>query len=587
MAKNYNPYNDVNSIYNLKEQWAAANAAGDDAKKNEAAQKARQYYINLRNGGYGDVADKLQKEDNNLARITRDYYTKTGRTATRPYLRSLGKSKGMSEEQVDALIGYDNATGEITFGGKNIGKPDTVTTDGTSYWSDTSVLDNAFNDYVSRSGTTTPTGVDNDAYNRFIQGYADKNDRGFNELFKDSADVQGKYDEIYKYANSDITDSAEYKSAFKNIMPEYKIAAMQGAYNEAADGASQNAGNVDSFAAANAARQQAALTAKGQALAHQMGIDAYNARVNGVMNILSGLGYFVNDKHRLAQEYRDSDLKGAQTVFDNEQTAKMNDHAINADIASITGKVPDAWSGEGNPYLNRDGSLKEQYKNINFLDLIESAEKNGNTELASVLREARGAKGMTYPDEFGKFLSDGNWDIPGQKQTEEARQFTEAQANAMKLAEAEHEQNKYNTDVDAALTREGYASNESINAANNKNTIDQMKLTAELQGTENDDYAAYNVLLSMYPADETRKRAFIEEFIKPIYEGKESITPEGLKQLIMVNSEKYNIDVDDAKKICQAFDVSTDWLNQFRDRTDDDGITAEGRAGRHGGMVGK
>ena len=46
-------------------------------------------------------------------------------------------------------------------------------------------------------------------------------------------------------------------------------------------------------------------------------------------------------------------------------------------------------------------------------------------------------------------------------------------------------------------------------------------------------------------------------------------------------------DIDDAQKICQAFDVSTEWLNEYRDRTDADGNTSEGREGRYGGMVKK
>lgn len=95
----------------------------------------------------------------------------------------------------------------------------------------------------------------------------------------------------------------------------------------------------------------------------------------------------------------------------------------------------------------------------------------------------------------------------------------------------------------------------------------------------------------MWPVNETEKRAFIEGFIKPIYEGKETITPEGLKQLILTNTEKYNIDVDDATKICQAFDVSTDWLNQYRDRTKDDGSVTwydeSSHEGQYGGMVKK
>lgn len=152
----YSPYNAVNAIYKLKGQWDSANKSGDETKKNEAAQKAQSYYNELRRNGYGSVADELTASDYAAAKSINDYYAKTGRTATRPYFYTLGKSRGLSESDIDKLIGWDNTTGEITFGGKNIGKPDSVV-DGTSYWSDTSVLDNAFNDYVDKTGLTRST----------------------------------------------------------------------------------------------------------------------------------------------------------------------------------------------------------------------------------------------------------------------------------------------------------------------------------------------------------------------------------------------------------------------------------------------
>ena len=81
----------------------------------------------------------------------------------------------------------------------------------------------------------------------------------------------------------------------------------------------------------------------------------------------------------------------------------------------------------------------------------------------------------------------------------------------------------------------------------------------------------------------------MDKFIKPIYEGKEIVTPESLKTLILSNSEKYNIDVDDAARICRAFDVSTAWLEDYRDRTNGDGdVTSyddSSRKGQYGGMV--
>ena len=148
----YNPYSAVNAIYNLKGQWDNANNANDAEKKNQAAARAQAYYNQLRNNGYANVADELSASNYAQAKSTRDKWAKMGKTATRPHLYTLGKKYGMSQNDVDKLIGWDDSTGQMSFGGKNVGTPDTVV-DGTSYWSDTSTLDNAFRDYITRSGT--------------------------------------------------------------------------------------------------------------------------------------------------------------------------------------------------------------------------------------------------------------------------------------------------------------------------------------------------------------------------------------------------------------------------------------------------
>jgi hypothetical protein len=139
----------VNAIYNLKGQWVDANSAGDDTAKNAAATKAQTYYNQLRSNGYADIADQLTESDLSQAKTVRDKWAKMSKTATRPYLYTLGQKYGMSNSDVDAIIGWDSDTGQVSIGGKVVGTPDAIV-DGTSYWSDTSALDNAFNNYIRR-----------------------------------------------------------------------------------------------------------------------------------------------------------------------------------------------------------------------------------------------------------------------------------------------------------------------------------------------------------------------------------------------------------------------------------------------------
>ena len=116
----YSPYDAVNAIYNLKGQWDSANNAGDETKKNEAAKKAQAFYNQLRRNGYGNIADELNASNYTQAKAIRDKWAKMGKTSTRDYLYSLGQSKGMSQSDVDKLIGWDGQTGEVSFGGKKM-----------------------------------------------------------------------------------------------------------------------------------------------------------------------------------------------------------------------------------------------------------------------------------------------------------------------------------------------------------------------------------------------------------------------------------------------------------------------------------
>ena len=99
----YNPYSAVNAIYKLKGQWDSANNAGDTATKNSVATKAQQYYKQLRNNGYGDIADELTASNYAQAKSINDKWAKMGKTSTRDYLYSLGQSKGIPKSDMDTL----------------------------------------------------------------------------------------------------------------------------------------------------------------------------------------------------------------------------------------------------------------------------------------------------------------------------------------------------------------------------------------------------------------------------------------------------------------------------------------------------
>lgn len=318
-------------------------------------------------------------------------------------------------------------------------------------------------DYSDTVTGNYKTGVSNPAYNQNITASSNRNDAYNKTVQTDHDKINDKYYELFDYANNDVTKSDEYKSSFKNIMPYYELSAMNGRKSELASGASSNGGNIDSFAAANALRQQAALTAKGQQLAHQTGLEAYQARIQNAKSILSDLGVYNTGVYSAMSDTVANDRAIADDIFTNEQTARNSDVARKSEIASVTGNTPDEWVVSNNPYMNDDGTIKDEYKNLDFSAIMKNAKEAGNTAAYNAAATARYYKIMGDYGTYGKY-DDGNYTVPGEKKTETARQFDEQIAQA-----------------DRALNAET-----SMNAANNQNALEQISLQNQ--------YDTYNAL---------------------------------------------------------------------------------------------
>lgn len=578
----YNPYFAVKAIYNLKSKW---NGAENTEEKNNAAAKAQEYYNQLRKNGYEDVADELTASNYTQAKAIKDKWAKMGKTPTRSYLYSLGKSRGMSQEDVDKLISWDNGSEEVSFGGKKIGKPDAVV-DGVSYWSDTSVLDNAFNDYMSRSGTvrSKTTAVNQENENLFAR-YA----REYEDL---------------KETNPFETETG------KAILAKYDLAGLQGRDNAVASDAGSNGGNIDSFAAANALRQQASLVNQGQMAA----LEAHNQKLEHARALLSDMGVNID------------------RVFNQDETSKNNDVARKSEIASVSGYTPQEWTASTNPYLNDDGTLKDEYNDVDFSAVMANAKAAGNTNAYNAAAQARYYKIMGNYGAYGKF-DDGNYIVPEARKTEARRQFDE------QLAQDERQFNEQIAQADRALSAET-----AINRENNQNKLDQLEANAKNNGTVTKDSTAIyqngvkvgdkngKPILTKDQAVEMRDSGntseqvtyalnyygesvtpnggtgllgggnnssektsaedltkfksyftedkilkFIDEVLKPYVDNSWEINEDVLEKLIVgstngtvvenSNSEIYNLDVEDARKICTALGLDASWVDKFTNRT--------------------
>lgn len=372
----YDPYEAINSIYNLKGAWDTANAQGDMNKRNKAASDAQKYYKELRDNGYESVANQLQSSGYDASKLIRDTYAKQGKTSTRDFLKTSAQKYGLTSDQINEAIGFDNDTKEITIGGKKIGKADTIV-DGVSYWKDPNVLQKEFDDYIERAGITRDNGA----------MVKQNNERLWKEWYK-------QLDMAREQNNSNPYATDEAKQILKDVMSEYGLAAMQGRDNAVADGAASNGGNIDSYAAANALRQQQALIAKGRSEASAEIMASHNARLARTHELLDKIGIKQNEN-----------LEYGETYANNEVARKAAE-------SEVTGYVPDDMTLKNNPYFESDGKLKNM--DVDYSVIINNAKKQLETakdpdeiaDLKATIRYARQARAVKVLDpRYGEWAS--------------------------------------------------------------------------------------------------------------------------------------------------------------------------------------
>ncbi len=435
MALYNNVQETANRILGLKNDWNTATAKGDNEKAKQIAANAQTYYKQLRDSGYEGMAQKLYDSNYEQSKnYINDYFAKQGRSAIRPYFYNLGKKYGMSQSDIDNALTFDETTGEVTFGGKNMGKPAAISSDGVSYW-DNDTLDNSFKDYVSRTGTTRSKSAYVDQEN---ENYSNKLNQTWDMNVSDRNVVNTDIDDL----KSTITGNPFATDEAKAILGKYDLSAIQGRNNQLASGAASNGGNVDSYSAANAMRQQASLYSMGQ----QAVLDAYKSKVDNLKDVVSLRSDNAQSKIDNARSIL-SDL-GVQIdrVFNQDETAKNNQVSRDVATAEVTGKVPVSMSYANNPYFNSDGTLKN-VDNVDYAAIIENAQaKLANTtdpsEKANLeatikyARQARAYKILNNPA-YNKYID--TMITPEVEETENARQFNKQIDSSEKLAQMGYE----------------------------------------------------------------------------------------------------------------------------------------------------
>lgn len=377
----YNPYSDIQKVFNAKVGWNNATTDEERKRQNEIANAARK---NLEAYGYSDVANQISASGADA-------------TAARKILEQYAPKKATTA-------------------------PDSTT-------------------LTNKELITTNN---NETRNKVNQLWGTQT--GDRDM------MTGKYNKLEDTAYSNPFESEEAKA----ILKQYDLKAMQGRENEKASGASSNGGNIDSFAAANALRQQAALTSKGQMVA----LDAHNNKINNVKGILADLGVYLQNQDKGMQTTIGLQANEGQRLFENEETAKNNETARLSEQASVTGYTPTEWTIKNDAtysqFLNPDGTFKKEMENVDIQALINNTTDADTKKKLAVIRAK---KMLGNYGEYGQYINQGDVAFMDREKTEAADQFDKQ----TKLAE-----DTLKSEVDVAN-------------ANNQNEIDKIKAETEGQ----------------------------------------------------------------------------------------------------------
>ena len=316
--------------------------------------------------------------------------------AVRPYLKTIGKQYGLTDDDIDKNLSYNEDTGEITFGGMNFGKPFSVV-NGVSYMPEDQ-LNQFMSNYAKKTNTSTTSDVQ---YNSGVQNSQEMN----NQLFKTQMSDHDLLTDMAKENNDYVKNHNPYETEIgKSIMEGFTRQGDRSAGNAIADSASSNSGNLDSFAAAEGARQRAAF----EQLGKQAVLEDFNTRLDHVNDIFNNLGIYHQNQYASIGDTITREAAIAQQAFDNNQTAKNNEASRNNAISEMTGYIPSKYELENNPFF-KDGKLIDE--NTDYQAVIDSATENLKTatdpnkiaELNETIRAANQARNYKIQNNIDKY----------------------------------------------------------------------------------------------------------------------------------------------------------------------------------------
>lgn len=150
--------------------------------------------------------------------------------------------------------------------------------------------------------------------------------------------IESKYNTLFEdLRTGDYTKEPYYQT----ILDSYGIKGDAVANDASASGAAANSGNLDSYAAANAQRQQLAFKNAAQSAA----LNAYNSEVASLLKTLGDLGVNVNDLYKTWASELDSQRSGAVNAYLGQLGADTDKYVSDNALAG------DKYQSDTNKYL--------------------------------------------------------------------------------------------------------------------------------------------------------------------------------------------------------------------------------------------
>lgn len=319
---------------------------------------------NIIRGGDGKIVGNINDIDPNStdkwAWNTGASGNATGSAGSSPITGGTGSMSGGYTNESDYTPSTGNSTYVPSTGGITSGS-----TGGSSYVPSTG---------TTTGGTTTggsSTGVVNgktgaDALADFLSAL--KIDSDFSKNLNTSREnIESKYNTLFEDLR---TGDYTQKPYYQTILESYGIKGDAAANDASASGAAANAGNLDSYAAANAQRQQLAFKNAGQTAA----LNAYNSEVASLLQTLSDLGVNVNDLYKTWAGELDSQRSGAVNAYLGQLGADTDKYVSDNALAG------DKYTADTNKYLGDvQASIDKYLGDIN--KEIEQDKINANVQM--------------------------------------------------------------------------------------------------------------------------------------------------------------------------------------------------------------